>query len=62
MHPGETSYEYLFQAGIQKSLPDFYADNDNNPVYKDGWKGMSLSFLWADSSGNIGAQLIAPVP
>lgn len=55
MTAGDTSFEFLFQAGIAPSLPGFFEAMDTSPAMEKGWKGMSLSFLFADNSGNIGS-------
>ena len=62
MTAGDTSFEFLLQAGIAPSIPGFFEAMDTSPAMAKGWKGMSLSFLFADNSGNIGSQLICSTP
>ena len=35
---------------------------DNDPILKPGYRGVTVNVIMADISGNIGYQLVAPVP
>ena len=35
---------------------------DNDPLLKQGYRGVTVNVIMADNSGNIGYQLVAPVP
>ena len=47
MTAGDTSFEFLFQAGIAPSVPGFFEAMDTSPAMERGWKGnaaLSSSF------------------
>ena len=62
MKPGEKCFEFLFKASTTRTIPEFFdfMDNDSNMV--GGYRGVTVNLVMADNAGNIGYQLVAPLP
>ena len=62
MKPGEKCFEFLFRASTIKTIPEAFDVMDNNSNLAGGYRGVTVNLVMADNSGNIGYQLLAPLP
>ena len=60
MEPGDSSIEFLFRASEMTTVTRAFEEMDlpeNQP-----YRGVTLNIIMVDTSGNIGYQLLAPLP
>lgn len=62
MQPGEKGFEFIHQAATMTTIPRAFDAMDADSKLAGGYRGVTVNVVMADSEGNIGYQLLAPVP
>ena len=62
MQPGEKGFEFLYKATTITSIPEAFTVMDEDSKLVGGYRGVTVNVIMADTQGNIGYQLLAPVP
>ena len=62
MKPGEKCFEFLYQAATMDTIPNAFKLMDEDSKLAGGYRGVTVNVIMADTQGNIGYQLLAPVP
>lgn len=62
MQPGEKCFEFLTLATTMTTIPKAFDTMDNDSKLAGGYRGVTVNVIMADTEGNIGYQLLAPIP
>ena len=62
MQPGEKCFEFLTLATTMTTIPSAFETMDNDSKLAGGYRGVTVNVIMADTEGNIGYQLLAPIP
>ena len=62
MQPGEKCFEFLTLATTMTTIPKAFDTMDNDSKLAVGYRGVTVNVIMADTEGNIGYQLLAPIP
>jgi penicillin amidase len=62
MQPGEKCFEFLTLATTMTTIPKAFDTMDNDSKLSGGYRGVTVNVIMADTEGNIGYQLLAPIP
>ena len=62
MQPGEKCFEFIHRAATVKTIPEMFKIMDEDSKLAGGYRGVTVNVIFADTEGNIGYQLLGPVP